>query len=74
MINLSAEDVAENLDAVLNLLKNMPVRIIDETGQVAILISFDTYKKLKDVESRLMRIKDEAASETKPDVEGLHSI
>ena len=64
MINLSAQDVAEQLDAIVNLVKDVPVRITDETGQIAIMISFEAYEKLIGAQNALNRAKATLDSET----------
>lgn len=65
MINLSAEEVAENLDAIVNLVKDVPVRITDETGQIAIMISFEAYMKLIEVENKINAVQPTPEPETK---------
>lgn len=65
MINLSAEEVAENLDAIVNLVKDVPVRITDETGQIAIMISFEAYMKLIEVENKINAVQLTPEPETK---------
>ena len=64
MINLSAQDVAEQLDAIVNLVKDVPVRITDETGLIAIMISFEAYEKLIGAQNALNRAKATLDSET----------
>ena len=65
MINLSAEEVAENLDAIVNLVKDVPVRITDETGQIAIMISFEAYMKLIEVDNKINAVQPTPEPETK---------
>ena len=65
MINLSAEEVAENLDAIVNLVKDVPVRITDETGQVSIMISFEAYTKFIEAENKIKGVQPKTEPESK---------
>ena len=65
MINLTAEEVAENLDAIVNLVKDVPVRITDETGKIAIMISFEVYTKLLEAENQIKGVQLTTEPETK---------
>jgi len=60
MINLNAQDVVENLAAILSLVKTDPVYVTDESGQKAILVSFELYSKLIQAEAMGAKLAQEA--------------
>lgn len=73
MINLTAKQVVENLEAALEFVKQIPIKITNESGEQAVLVDSEIYFKYLAAQRKLTALQEaaNASEDPKPDVEDL---
>lgn len=70
MINLTAKQVVENFETALDLLKQIPIKITDDVGKQAVLVSGEIYFNYLAAKHKLTVLEEAAnpGQDPKPDV------
>ena len=69
MIHLTAKQVVENFETTLDLVKQIPIKITDDAGKQAVLVSGEIYFKYLAAKHKLTALQEaaNASEDPKPD-------